>query len=73
MRLIEQQSQERDPEKRLALVRQIQRKLEMDVARPVMGWRLDYNARWPHVHNVVPHQSIYNYGRLQDVWMDERG
>ena len=73
MRLIEQQSQERDPEKRLALVRQIQRKLEMDVARPVMGWRLDYNARWPHVHNFVPHQSIYNYGRLQDVWMDERG
>jgi hypothetical protein len=73
MRLIEQQSQELDLQKRLALVRQIQRKLEMDVARPVMGWRFDYNVRWPHVHNFVPHQSIYNSGRLQEVWMDARG
>jgi peptide/nickel transport system substrate-binding protein len=72
MRLMEQQSQELDADKRLALVRQIQQKLELDVARPVMGWRLDYNVRWPHVHNFVPHQSIYNYGRLHEVWLDRR-
>ena len=40
-RLIDQQSQEIDAQKRLALVWQIQKKLEEDAARPTMGWRTD--------------------------------
>jgi len=69
-KLIEQQSQELDAGTRLALVREIQRKLEEDAARPVMGWRLDYFAQWPHVRNLVPHNSAYNWSRMQDVWLD---
>ena len=67
MKLIDQQSQELDQKKRLALVQQILRKLEEDGARPMMGWRFDYNAQWPHVKNLVPHHYLYSYGRMQEV------
>jgi peptide/nickel transport system substrate-binding protein len=69
-RLIDLQSQELDRAKRLKLVYDIQRKLEADVARPMLGWRKEYFATWPHVKNLVPHNSLYNYGRMQDVWLD---
>jgi hypothetical protein len=49
----------------------IQRKLEADVARPMLGWRKEYFARWPHVKNLVPHNALYNYGRMQEVWLDK--
>src|SRR3989442_6142010 len=29
--------------------------------RPVLDWRLDYFTVWPHVKNLVPHQSIYGW------------
>jgi peptide/nickel transport system substrate-binding protein len=70
-RLIDQQSQELDRAKRLKLVADIQRKLEADVARPMLGWRKEYFAQWPHVKNLVPHNALYNYGRMQDVWLDK--
>ena len=66
--LIDQQSQELDQRKRLTLVREIQMKLEQAAARPALEWRLDYFATWPHVKNLVPHHSIYGWGRLQEVW-----
>jgi len=69
-RLIDQQSQELDPKKRLALVHQLQIKLEQTAVRPVLGWRLDYFTMWPHVKNLVPHHSIYGWGRMQEVWRD---
>ena len=34
-------------------------------------WRLDYFAMWPYVRNLVPHHSLYGWGRLQDVWLDK--
>jgi peptide/nickel transport system substrate-binding protein len=71
MKLIDQQSQELDAKKRLALVAAIQKKLEEDAARPMLDWRLDYFTIWPHVKNLIPHQSIYNFGRMQDVWSDK--
>jgi peptide/nickel transport system substrate-binding protein len=70
-RLIDQQSQELDPARRLALVQTIQRKLEEAAPRPALSWRLDYFTVWPHVKNLVPHQSIYSWGRLQEVWLDK--
>jgi peptide/nickel transport system substrate-binding protein len=70
MTMIDRQSQEVDQKKRLQMVWDIQKKLEMDAARPMMGWRIDYFTHWPHVKNLIPHQSIYNYGRLQEVWLD---
>ena len=69
-RLIELQSQELDPKKRLTLVLDIQRRLEEDVAKPMLGWRNAYFARWPYVKNLVPHAPIYNFVRMQDVWLD---
>jgi peptide/nickel transport system substrate-binding protein len=70
MKLIEQQSQEVDAKKRLALVTEIQKRLEQDAARPVMGWRADTFAHYPYVKNLVPHQVVYNCCRLQDTWLD---
>jgi peptide/nickel transport system substrate-binding protein len=69
-RLIDRQSQELDRDQRLKLVWEIQRKLEADVARPMLGWRKEYFTQWPHVRNLVPHHSLYNYGRMQEVWLD---
>jgi len=70
-RMIAQQSQELDPARRLALVQSIQRKLEEAAVRPTLAWRLDYYATWPHVKNLVPHQSIYSWGRMQEVWLEK--
>jgi peptide/nickel transport system substrate-binding protein len=70
-RLIEQQSQEIDQTKRLALVWQIQKKLEEDAARPTMGWRTDRFAHYPYVKNLVLNQVTYNCCRLQEVWLDK--
>jgi peptide/nickel transport system substrate-binding protein len=71
MKMIDQQSQELDPRKRLAMVAAIQKKLEEDVARPTIDWRVDYYLQWDYVRNLVPHQSIYNWGRMQEVWLDK--
>ena len=70
MSLMDQQSQELDLKKRAALVGQIQKILEDEAARPTMGWRLDYFTHWPYVKDLVPHHGIYNWGRMQDVWLD---
>jgi peptide/nickel transport system substrate-binding protein len=70
-RMIDQQSQELDRAKRFRMVAEIQRKLEQDVARPMLGWRKEYFAHWPHVKNLVAHNSLYNYGRMQEVWLDK--
>lgn len=68
--LIDRQSQELDPRKRRALVGDLQRRIEETASRPIMGWRVHYYVQWPHVKNLVPHHSIFNYGRMQNVWLD---
>jgi peptide/nickel transport system substrate-binding protein len=70
-KMIEQQSQELDPAKRLAHVVTIQKQLEQDAARPTLDTRLDYFTVWPHVKNLVPHHNIFNFGRMQEVWRDK--
>ncbi len=70
-RLIEQQSGELDRATRLKLVWDIQRKLEAEVARPMLGWRNEYFTHWPYVKNLLPHNSLYNYARMQEVWLDK--
>lgn len=69
-RLIDLQSQELDRDRRQKIVWEIQRKLEADVARPMLSWRNEYFTQWPYVKNLVPHHSLYNYGRMQEVWLD---
>jgi peptide/nickel transport system substrate-binding protein len=70
-KMIEAQSQELDQKKRFALVAQLQKKIEQDAARPILAWRLDYFTHRPFVKNLIPHQSIYNFGRMQEVWLDK--
>ena len=69
-RLIDQQSQELDPKKRMALVHEIQRKLTEAGARPTVAWGIDHFAHWPYVKGLVPHHSLYSFGRMQNVWLD---
>lgn len=71
MKMIDAQSQEVDAKKRLPMVWAIQKKLEEDGARPIVDWRLEYYLQWQHVKNLIPHQSIYNWGRMQEVWLDK--
>ena len=70
-KMIEAQSQELDAKKRLQLVWDIQKKIEAEASRPILDWKLDYFTVWPHVKNLIPHQSIYNFGRMQEVWIDK--
>jgi len=44
---------------------------EADVAKPILGWRFGYFVQWPYVRNLVPHHVIYNYARMQEVWLDK--
>ncbi len=69
-KLIDAQSSELDRAKRLKMVWDIQKKLEADVARPMLGWRKEYFVHWPYVKGLVAHNSLYNWGRKQDVWLD---
>jgi peptide/nickel transport system substrate-binding protein len=71
MKMFDEQSQEVDPKKRAVLVNAIQKKLEEDAARPILNWRIDYFTHWPHVKGLIPQNSVYNYGRMQEVWRDK--
>jgi peptide/nickel transport system substrate-binding protein len=70
-RLIEEQSQTLDPAKRLKLVHDIDTRLQLEGARLLLGWSKEYYLMWPSVKNLIPHQSVYNYGRMQEVWLDK--
>jgi peptide/nickel transport system substrate-binding protein len=69
-KMIDAQSSELDRAKRLKLVHEIQKKLEADVARPMLGWRKEFFVHWPHVKGLVAHNSLYNWGRQQETWLD---
>ena len=71
-KLLDEQSQEVDVEKRRQKVWEIEKILVRDVARPVI-----YNGRggtcWhPHVKGfVLQENSIYNAWRFERVWLDK--
>ena len=69
-RMVDEQSQTVDSKKRYAMVLAIQKKLEDEAARPILNWRIDYFTQWPYVKGLVPQNNVYNFGRLQDVWLD---
>lgn len=71
MKMIEEQSQTVDQKKRYTMVSAIQKKLEEEAARPILNWRIDYFTQWPYVKGLVPQNNVYNFGRLQDVWLDK--
>ena len=70
-RLFEEQSRETDRGKRQELVWAIDRKLQEDVARPIISHGRIAGCWQPHVKNVTLHSnSIYNNWRFEDVWLD---
>jgi peptide/nickel transport system substrate-binding protein len=69
--LMIQESQEANPKKRLTLVRAIDSRLQTEGAKPILGHIMDYMMYWPYVKGITPHNNIYNYGRMQDVWLDK--
>jgi len=65
------QSTEIDFKKRLKMVQAIDVKLQELGARPYLAYRVDYYAHYPYVKNWIPHQSIYNGWRMDQVWLDK--
>lgn len=70
-RLFEKQSREPDQKKRLKMVWEIDRKLQEDIARPIIYHGRAAGCWQPYVKGVVLHSnSIYNGTRFEDVWLD---
>ncbi|MBI4083336.1 MAG: ABC transporter substrate-binding protein [Candidatus Lambdaproteobacteria bacterium] len=69
-RMMDAQSQQTDGARRAVMAREVDKRLLIDGAQIVYGFRINYNARWPDVKNFVPHPNHYSYGRMQDVWLD---
>jgi peptide/nickel transport system substrate-binding protein len=71
-RLFDEQSAETDVDKRKKLVWEIDRKLQEDVARPIL-FHGDQGTCWaPYVKNVtIMRNSSYNGFRFDDVWLDK--
>ena len=71
-KLFDEQSQEPDVAKRRKLVWDIDKKLQEDVARPIL-FDADQGTCWaPYVKNVtIMSNSSYNGFRFEDVWMDK--
>jgi peptide/nickel transport system substrate-binding protein len=71
-RLMVEQSQTLDRAKRQALVNEIDRKLQLDGARLILGWGKHWAVHQPRVKNFAHHDnSIFNASRFQDVWLDK--
>ena len=70
-KLFDRQSMETDLEKRKALVWEIDRQLQNDVARPVIYHARQATCWQPQVKNyTVMVNSTYNGYRFEDVWLD---
>jgi peptide/nickel transport system substrate-binding protein len=71
-KLFQAQSQETDHEKRLKMVWDIDRKLQEDIARPIIAHNRAAGCWQPYVKGVTLHaNSIYNGTRFEDVWLDK--
>jgi peptide/nickel transport system substrate-binding protein len=71
-RLFEAQSREVDQKKRLKMVWEIDRKLQEDIARPIISHGRAAGCWQPYVKGVTLHvNSIYNGTRFEDVWLDK--
>jgi len=71
-RLMVEQSQTLDRARRLKLVNEIDRRLQADGARLILGWGKQYAVHWPRVKAYPQHEnSIFNVSRYQDVWLDK--
>ena len=70
-KLFEAQSRELDQEKRLKMVWDIDRKLQEEMAKPIIAYGRAAGCWHPQVKNITIHtNSIYNNWRFEDIWLD---
>jgi peptide/nickel transport system substrate-binding protein len=70
-KMFDRQSSEVDPVKRKQLVWEIDKKLQEDVARPIIMHNRAATCWWPKVHGVtIMSNSHYNGWRFEDAWLD---
>jgi peptide/nickel transport system substrate-binding protein len=70
-KLFEAQSRELDQEKRLKMVWDIDRKLQEEMAKPIIAYGRAAACWHPQVKNITIHtNSIYNNWRFEDIWLD---
>ena len=71
-RLLDEQSQEADVDRRKQLIWQIERKLAEDVANPIIYHGISNTCWHPYLKGHVQHEnSIFNNWRFEDVWLDK--
>ncbi len=71
-KMFDEQSQETDVDKRKKLVWEIDKKLQEDVARPIIFYGRTGTCWQPYVKGVtVMVNSSYNGYRYEDVWLDK--
>ncbi len=71
-KMFEAQSRETDQKKRQQMVWEIDRKLQEDVAWPIIMHGVAAGCWQPHVKGVtIMVNSIYNGWRFEDVWLDK--
>jgi peptide/nickel transport system substrate-binding protein len=71
-KLFNEQSQETDTDKRKKLVWEIDKKLQEDVARPIIYYSRTGSCRQPYVKGMtIMSNSTYNGYRYEDVWLDK--
>jgi peptide/nickel transport system substrate-binding protein len=71
-KLFDQQSQETDVAKRKQLVWEIDKKIQEDVARPILLYSHMATCWKPYVKNMtIMVNSSYNGFRYEDVWLDK--
>src|SRR5665213_2934283 len=68
--LFDKQSAETDPTKRKHLVWEIDKKIQDDVARPVLFHARTGMCMKPEVKNLTVMNGAYNGYRFEDVWLD---
>jgi peptide/nickel transport system substrate-binding protein len=70
-KLFDRQSSEVDLTKRKRLVWEIDKKLQEDVARPIIMHMRQATCWWPRVHGVtLMSNSHFNGWRFEDAWLD---
>ena len=70
--LVEQQSRELDNEKRKKLVWEIDRRMQVDLARPIIMHNRGGTCMTQNVRNVtVMVNSVYNGWRFEDAWLEK--
>ncbi|MBI4081504.1 MAG: ABC transporter substrate-binding protein [Candidatus Lambdaproteobacteria bacterium] len=70
-KMVDQQSAEGVFVKRLPMVNQVDIRLQRDVARPILAYRIYYHPHQPYVKNWIPHVSSFNGWRFTEVWLDK--